>query len=293
MKRAETLYYPFPVFPEGQAPGIDIKYTVPFEWGALHVSEAADRAYDLVPLTANTRDGYVAADTSGKAASRVFIVGPGEMDIPPVEGTNLYVTSGVYGKAVQVVAMLGKTSQSRISDVQQITLEAAQQATLLDDDELQMAIDNGNIELPSVEDTANTISQVVLHNLVRTLEQPATNAWMSLLRAERAERQYAKIRNLSAFTLLLSAGMVAGFTAANHGSTPPYALAMTGLYLTIGIGGTLVQLRQDATQTNVSALSQARLANAIANGMREDIHKTYCASHFATEHAENDFPLEP
>lgn len=65
------------------------KYEIPFLWGSLHVSEQADKAYGLVPLTtksleSDTNSLFGDIKDSGLHTD-IWLVGPDEMGPPPIQ----------------------------------------------------------------------------------------------------------------------------------------------------------------------------------------------------------------
>lgn len=70
-----------------RSPDIAVKYAIPYRWGALHVSEEAHQAYELIPFrpteAGGLSEGAAKAYTKKASPLHISLLAPGEIGLSP------------------------------------------------------------------------------------------------------------------------------------------------------------------------------------------------------------------
>src|SRR5438309_5078337 len=127
-------------------PEVAIKYTLPFEWGRLQVSEAADQAYGFVPLVPNVLKGdqeiKIPKDSMFKGRTDILILGPDEHEDASLP----------FGLPPDIAAILGSVSIDFAKDRSIIKAATGQTNSELADDILHGIAAQAGIEIEELDE---------------------------------------------------------------------------------------------------------------------------------------------
>lgn len=272
--------------PETQVP---IKHTLPFEWGSLRVSEAADMAYELVPLTANFIKG------SGKEvgqseilAINIWLLAPEEVpeeqwaELRPFgDLTETWTTTSIDGKRIDIAIAHSKNRASisdvGISDMEELFAQASE-ATGIDLEDL----------LNSIEDEHGFNHEDLVRRMVPTL---ITHATVAAIQVETELAVAKHIKNemdnvvinkvsLRGAVALGGAGVVLAPDIINGEgvSTPSVVISGTLAGALLWLGRR--DLKNFLWNRPVFDKSAERIAETRGFMVGQSVHEAYCPNHF-------------
>lgn len=244
------------------------RYSLPFVWGRIHVTEEAEQAYGLAPLTTSAieeENNKKIGELDENIKTDIWIVGPSE-----IPGGFHAVGDGV------PVAAKGKITPEGI-DV--VCAFAASEKEIVDHIEELADTDSWNIDEDAPPDIlsqevhslyADTLSGVLIPNMMPTVHaklQEASGA-MAITGAKRSLRiGLFGAAYINAANLIIT-GEVDKFTELTSGAS----LAAGGYFAYRG----LKKYIQRPGTTNMLMVMAGGYTEMVAN----DVHRTFCPRHF-------------
>jgi hypothetical protein len=278
--------FPVSKFERGlREPDIDIKYTIPYEWGTLRVSEAADEAYGFVPLTAQivkgNSDEVLASDNKFNHRADIILMSPDEYrehEEWDFDQTDEPVGIGVSirTKKQQTLIKLGLT-QDRQGMLRRV-LKGLSEETGVDEDEIDAAFTSADDDIPATEKIAHELPQDLIHAVCDSIGTAASTAAEQVLN-QRQDRQALRRAAALGGTGLASAGVILGLGSYDQ-VVDVETVALAGTYVTGFFGVAYSSMRQYLSQRYMAGRYNERLSYTAGQTVAESIHKTFCARHF-------------
>lgn len=284
---------------QGEVPEIDydsfeaipIKYELPFHWGTVRVSEAADIAYNLQPIDGVSLKNYSEIPLSRYEAKEsprvnVWILAAGEVVVP--EDSSLlelatdniqeadtpdiklpFIGSRKNRKGLDVIASFPNSALTREATLQQLQQQGITAEDMHEEIGLQ-ALDGMTTE----EAMDMSISQAFIHEVVHFIENTLPLQVEDHYREKHAKRQ---IRGITSLGIIGTFG--AGYTAAT-GSPGVFTGIATGAY---GAIATYMQrdiLRKHLLKSASVERGMAFSAEAYTARIAAELHSAYCRGYF-------------
>ena len=277
MKRSE-FYAPYESEPEHLRLDVPMEYSVPFEWGDLHVSETAHQSYGLLPLTSDIRDGFYPSLDVRPPRSRVFIVTPGELGTPPVPEGEAFVKPILHKKGLEVHVAMGddkETAAKSYSQAMRDEIRRALDIEDVDDEDFDRSVkDEEGITFG--EQIEQNVTQYLVHGLYQELDNrvpAALRIWL------RAEHNRIFLRDISAVGVGAAAlaGMFVYLGVTDHSNLD---LETASGYLVAGLATTRFNVKRELQRSNRRELHFNKIAKRIGSSVAYDVHSVYCRDHF-------------
>ena len=260
--------------PEATLP---LEYTVPYDWGSLHVSQEAHDSYGIMPFCPNVIEGGQFDSSKQRPDPRldVFLVGPKESQ---TQGSELHSVSQIYKHGIGIAVAF---PDNQVDLHQKIVSDLNFALSQLHEDApkniLEYITDEDGI--PAVESVEHDIPQLFAHTFASLsgLEMAAAlETWINRYDSNRIYRQVK----------LLGAGGIVGAGVV----LTPALLADSH----IGIGNLVIPSVYLTTYWNLARLNLkrffrnqeqkqevAKLTSKVAGlQISDSIHKTFCSRHF-------------
>jgi hypothetical protein len=264
---------------------LPIKYTVPFEWGRLRVTESANEAYGLVPLTPSFIKGDTEISPSIEMGSlpptNVLLVGPSEVSKEnlPSDAFNARAELRLTKQGIDVILGFANDKETMAKQGEMI-LSQVVQMTDIDEDNLSKILNEDGISLS--EAFEHSVPQQFAHvipAIVKNRVEVASADWMRASSDTRLIKSATRsgIASLGIAALMLSPEIETG--------EPISALRASVA------GGLLIGTFAGARSSIKSRLRMRReneqyvnfLADFHSTRVAEAIHLTYCTNHFDRE----------
>lgn len=265
---------------------IPIEYSLPFSWGSVHVSEAANFAYDLQPVNGSSIGNYSEIPIRSKSDPEVtvWILASGEVtdprdlpsavtvddseDMPLVQGllpVSMWATQD--SKKINVFTSFPNSSLAR-----EEIFNGLREQIGVDHEDASFGFD-GSDSVEAAKEVDQILSQSFIHVACDFIEQNLPQYFLSHYRERDIKRQ---IRSVTALGAVGAVG--AGYTAAGGPST-----LMTGVAAaSYGLATTYFQ-RQELKRyflkkAALHEASRAIMAQNSAARISREIHDAYCAN---------------
>lgn len=245
----------------------EIAYTIPYEWGQLHMTEAADDAYGITPLTTvvdGGSDEYRHLDYN--PSIDLTIVSPEETDVEPIRPTTTKNQKSLAG-----VVNLGIASDEFIEANETGLAQLIEQTGMpIPEDEIEKVTASLHQDTPQM-----------LAHLMADLSQAEVETLLSgHILGEQDAILNRYIKAIGTLGVVGGIGIVAPAAILNGGSINPVSFLMgmsyTGYHIS-RIQKRVQQNLEDRTKSQKKAETLARLAGLFVSS---DIHRSYCRSHF-------------
>lgn len=275
----------FEVVPQVFSP---MEYSVPYEWGNLHVTEEAHAAYEMIPLTPTKPcDLELVKPGRSRRGSEprldLILAGPSEANNAG-EGTTFW--SSVYADDNQVIVVAGhtkdkaamiSTSRQNIFDSyrQFIGTESASDEEILD---TVGVVGGGSID----EVLDNKVSQAFAHEFADVFES-AVGTTLEHYKNLFDNMQF--LRNAATIGFVSIAGISPAVSLGYEVSESLATLA-PAIFTAITVGGLLRSTRKYVHSQHERTVLNTQIANAKAELVSGSIHDTYCDTHFDNQFEE-------
>jgi hypothetical protein len=259
---------------------LSIRYTVPFEWGTIRVTEAAHEAYSFTPLREGVQQGDIDSEDR-----------PGYIDVRLVGPDEIPESSQKESRGLHIFTLLHEERLGVQAGFSQRTAESPESARSLlqgtvgvDDEEfaeMMADFESPSEDLPAELAMSQQMSQLLIHSLSEAIPRPIIKAYSDIERSE-SNRKALKHATVSGGIVLgaagggaLIVGPVMGLNVA--GEIILGAYATTGFW--IARRGMKAYLDGASEREQKVAAEAEVLAQLVSNG----IHETYCLAHFDYE----------
>ena len=259
---------------------LPIRYTVPFEWGTIRVTEAAHEAYLLTPLREGVQKGDIAPEARPGYVD-VRLVSPEEVP-ESSQGANrdLHIFTllheerlGIHAGFSQSVAESPKSARNLLQDI--YGAEDEEFEAIMED------FESSSEDLPEELAERQQLSQLLVHSLSGAIPQPVINSYSDIERSE-SNRKALRRATVSGGVMLGASGVGALVVGPVMGLSL-VAEAIFGTYATAGFW--IARRYMKAYLGGASGREQkiADEAEQLARAVSDDIHETYCLAHFDYE----------
>jgi hypothetical protein len=288
-KRNELSTYPVTKEPVGVGPEAEIKYSIPYKWGALHVTDSAHESYGFKPLTAEKVSGDEVGITESKLPLGdvdIYLMGPDEFrNRLPVEndiqtallaadledGADFGLSSlaALHRNGVEVyLGFSATTEDAKAVELQGLEKATPAQGVSLDDITTEQGI-------PFTEAVDQQFSQGLIHVLSEVAGDTTSKAYREFLEIKSGKLILKTIRETAIFG---AAGLVGvGMADLNNQAVEVGAnLVVAGSFLAVTWEG-LQSYFKDANKRSKSFNDHASL---FGRAVRKNIHDSYCAHYF-------------
>jgi hypothetical protein len=268
---------------------VPMQYSVSFEWGGLHVSEAAHNRYGFVPLTANLEPGLLQRDETEPPHTHIYLVAPGELDVPDeIESGKVIIRTGTDREGIDICVALGDDKNTAVKVVIDKEVDRIQQETGLDPSViLQRAVDKDQV--PIEESIQNNINQFLLPIMCGALETFIAEAAEDGLLIELHREFYQKVKKLGLGVVTLMDVVLVGTWAQDAFRLPLLAIA-EGSLLTANFIAFGAAMKQHLTMDPKFRRVAHQVANGYAHQVAQDVYCVFSREHFDQQLAENFSP---
>lgn len=261
--------------PEANLP---VEYSIPFDWGNLYVTEAAHKAYGMVPLSPETVDGKPPTSTNSAATPRVdvILVGPEEYehdDQSALVATKIY--SGGVGMVIGFPAAQDEISKHLGASLGEKLAKMEEELPT----EVMEEIKEHSI-IPTAEDIENDLPQMLAHQLAGVAEVPLAEGLETWFGKQGIDREYRKIVALGIGAIVAAGVEVTPGLASHNHLVNPIQIAFAGVLALVYLNLARTKLK---THIENGPLNQ-RIAKLTARNkafmISYDLHNSFCRNHF-------------
>jgi hypothetical protein len=254
---------------------------IPFEWGTFQVSEAANAAYGLVPLSPNQERGPFDTSQQEKKAvpsTNIYLLGPDEMLVN--FGLGIITSQPSFDeKGVSIHVSLSNTLDGMREKVEGF-LDGAEAEDVEGSglEEIYEAVQDFIVDDDSTRVEA-ALRQSLIHLLLLPIGNTTVQATKDWLRSDLNRSAYKLMRNAAKATLGIPAA-VGTMELVTYGKIDPVQAAGIGaiiLYGAVRVGSeTKKYLKNEGVREAMLELPAAQYTDSVLN----DIHEAYCSAHF-------------
>lgn len=270
---------------------VPMEYTVPYDWGRLHVSGDAHSAYGMQPLTADILEG---GSLRGYGLNPlnidIFLLGPNQVPHSPDDDQagDMYVTSRHLKRGVVVSIGLSNSQTELHTQLGELVAKSITENNNEPDIDITTVTTEDGIPISEV--LANNTPQMVAHLIAGVIQEEVSSSveqWQTDIEARKAYRSIS----FTGASALVGAGIIlAPSFLVSNGVVRPEQLIVPSIYAGVQLNSARAKLKRFVTsQHRRQALSQFS-ANIIGTVAAESVHHTYCSKHFdaTTESLLND-----
>lgn len=261
------------------------KYRVPYEWGALHISEEADESYGFVPLTAGVVSGaedITHTENAFGLRTDIYLLSPEEFKLDIAEAR---IASRPYRTAPGVGATIFDKDRIKII----LALHSSKQdveSRLLGNIESYVNYFGGEIEdvrteddIPIKESIGHDTTQFLVHSFCSLAAESTKVSMTEYLRAERNKLAVARFAKLGSRGLI-GAGVAFSAAGAIHSGVEMIIPSAAVTYTAVQSWATYEFIKRHMRQANAIESQFKVVTRDYADMLSLDIHKTYCTTHF-------------
>ena len=249
-----------------ESPDQSIKYTIPYEWGVLRVTNEADAAYGLIPLTPQATAGDVIADnTANRQTSRVEIrlAGPQELEqqVDSVDDVRHWAGGVILAKI----------------DDKSLNLTIGFVAST---DEIVASFEDSS----AIEEVKDTVPYILVHELTQEIEV-ATASLMTIIEDQKSNRRLRRQVWTSGGIAVAATTALATFDF-TIGEISPTSAALFG---TTVVSQAAIFHNTRRRANNLAAdLTRAHFLAGLTLGATaaRDVHDSYCRNVFNATYGE-------
>lgn len=275
----------FEVVPQVFSP---MEYSVPYEWGNLHVTEEAHAAYEMIPLTPTKPcDLELMMPGRSRRGSEprldLVLAGPSEAKNAD-EGTTFW--SSVYADDNQVIVVAGHTKDkaAMISTTKQNILDGYRQffgSESVPDEEILDTV--GVVDGVSINEALdNNVSQAFAHEFADIFDSVVRT---TLEHSRNFSDNMQFLRNAATIGFVTIAGISPVISLGYEVSESLPTLAPS-IFTAITVGGLLLSTKKYIHSQHERTILNTQIANAKAELVSGSIHDTYCDAHFDNQFEE-------
>lgn len=254
------------------------KYCLPFSWGALHVSEQADHAYGLLPLaTDHPQEPRLQPGRSLHFRADVWLLGPSEIDssieaahYPQTGDISLFTSPILSPDGIDLVCRFDKSDQELI-------------------ERLQQKLDCGEAELEE-DAPPDVLAQIIHQNMAHALSDSLNSISPAVIGSSLEGQINSIVMSGVKRSLLNGLGpgvLVPAVDLAIEGGVNPFIESVSGGYIIMGGLLAYQAIKKYFRHAAEIRLGTEGLSQLFGSEIAEDIHRTYCASHFNDEMRQN------
>lgn len=265
----------------------EAKYRLSFEWGAVHVSEKADKAYGLVPLTADViRDAEDDTHVENAWGMRtdVYLLSPEEFN---QDISKTKIVSRPYRTASGVGATIFANDGIKLF----LALHDGQEGTesrLLNDlesyvnyyylcEDMEDAQTPDDIPIKGSDE--QEITQLLVHDFCDLVDEATRESITEYFRAERSKFAAARLARLGS-KALIGAGIAIGTVGTLHNGIEMIIPDAAIVYAAVQSQLAYAYIKKHMRQANSLEFELKNTASNYGNVVGYDIHQAYCATHF-------------
>lgn len=256
---------------------LPLEYSIPFDTGSLHVTQAAHEAYCMIPLSPNVIEGgqLDRKDTVGPKID-IILIGPNEFD---TSGGDMLTKSHVYKDGVGLVVGFSDTHAQMREKIITSIADSAQEADIdLPDGGVGAITSDEGISLD--ESLANEVPQILAHSLANAVAgevRQSVEIWakMNLSRAE-----YKKIVVSGSLSLIGTGLVLSPQILLDDRLIGPGSLLIGAAYSAFFLNMARRRLKE-FIDTMPKRESIARILGMSTSLLvAEGVHASFCSKHF-------------
>lgn len=275
-------YIKRPINPEA---GIEIAYRVPFAWGEIAVSKAANHEYGLVPLSNTIRNGEkneLLGENSIFPSVRVEIVGANELPHPgphDVGGFRLRILQEPKGLRLTMSSSMTKGKVSEILGETSDLLNSRPELTAI------LSELGADVNPPSAESIEQRAPQIIAHQFADMALHALSHATFEMMSTDRDKHLLTQIRRLGQSTVLatLAGGLTASLVSSSAPSPEPFLVTFALISTVNGTLGYRALKRHISSRRDFEMGAQS-YAISLGEIVQSAIHDTYCTHRFDETH---------
>lgn len=263
------------ILPELNLP---LEYSIPYKWGALHVTSSANAAYDLVPLTPDTvagGDPFVGGEVIKKPRIDVVLVGPNEYIN---DGRRGVASSTLYDAGLGVVIGFPLSANAFMDTLSRRLRNPNENQE--EQDEFPFSTHISQFEVPALEAIARDVPHMMSHDFAVIARNELNDGLTEWNNWDYDRTAYRNIVKVGAAALIGCGGlMLPALLTGKH--TVGVKQVVLGTALMAGE----LKLAKNMLKRYMLSRRQAdflnqRIASLVALEISDSIHETFCRNHF-------------
>ncbi len=255
----------------------EIRYTIPYEWGQLRVTDEAMDAFHLIPLVSGVHDGLPPKEPHDQPQIIITIVGP-----------NKIAKHAIDGVSPSLVSSINVSEGSRPTDVVVAATESVADIIKRLKSDLTMHLDIDlettetmvNHEGRTIDDFVGTeFPQDLAHNfaLVAASECARAELYRRNKVSERLIKKQSKLNTIATVGSVALAGSVNVMTGQSDQSISVWLL---GLFTAIQTASFFINQKRIEKKDVSLKLSNSIASVQFGDKVHSDIHEAFCRNAF-------------
>jgi hypothetical protein len=245
-----------------------IKYTLPFSWGQLKITQDAYENYGLTPLAPGFIKGDAPLDNGQLSNVIVRIIGPSELPEQSEQEERMgFVIEDTIGSNIRLDIGYSNTKEEQVQQLRSIVEARAEEEFLTEQETEELQ-----------EEYERDTSQEIVHSIVEAVEEGIVTSYVALVQRERTKNF---VLHAAGFLgVIASAAAVEAYGMRAVSSSVAKAGAAGGIAATLGVG-------THGIKSIIESFGDAKKINAITNDGRKiaevaasNIHDAFCTDHF-------------
>jgi|GEM_PF-4121727 len=258
----------------------DIKYSLPFKWGALRVTQSADEHYHLTPLTADKVDGDIVPQIVTPNAIHpkvdVLLLGPDEAEFVPNQIADFSVSnsSQISNGYIHIQTAMDATPEI----IKQQVIDELVDVYDVEAEELEEHAEQ-TIGIPFSEVLEQDAPQILAHVMITNVQTIAANEAYEYMKLQDNKRML-KVVTASGAAGLWGASVMAGAQMLAEGRINGFGQAFIGGAVLFSFASIRHRLKKELDSGRQMDMLLRAASSGYGDTIAEDIHRVYCAKHF-------------